>query len=43
MSRKLTDLGIPHNHEEFNDGHMSVQYRYSVSLPRLLSALEVNG
>jgi enterochelin esterase family protein len=43
MSRKLTELGIPHNHEEFNDGHMSVQYRYSVSLPRLMSALETNG
>ncbi|MEO8288732.1 MAG: alpha/beta hydrolase-fold protein [Chloroflexota bacterium] len=40
MSRKLTELNIPHDHEEFEDGHMSVQYRYSVSLPRLLAKLE---
>lgn len=39
MSRKLAELGIKHDHEEFDDGHMSVQYRYSVSLPRLVRAL----
>jgi S-formylglutathione hydrolase FrmB len=39
MSRKLSQLGIKHDHEEFDDGHMSVQYRYSVSLPRLVGAL----
>jgi enterochelin esterase family protein len=40
LSRKLTDLGIAHIHEEFEDGHMSVQYRYSISLPRLVGALQ---
>ena len=29
----------PHEYEEFDDGHMSVQYRYDVSLPRLAAAL----
>jgi enterochelin esterase family protein len=42
MSQKLTELGIKHDHEEFDDGHMSVQYRYSVSLPRLVAALQVS-
>jgi S-formylglutathione hydrolase FrmB len=41
MSQKLTQLGIEHAYQEFDDGHMSVQYRYSVSLPVLLRALEV--
>jgi len=39
MSRKLTSLGIAHQHEEFDDGHMNVQYRYDVSLPKLARAL----
>jgi S-formylglutathione hydrolase FrmB len=43
MSRKLSELGIAHDHEEFDDGHMSVQYRYSVSLPRLVAALETGS
>ncbi len=43
MSRKLADLGIQHDHEEFEDGHMSVQYRYSVSLPRLVKKLEIRN
>ncbi|MEO5619182.1 MAG: alpha/beta hydrolase-fold protein [Candidatus Eisenbacteria bacterium] len=39
MSRKLKGLGIPHEHEEFEDGHMKVQYRYDVTLPKLAKAL----
>ena len=39
FSRRLKDLGIAHEHEEFDDGHMNVQYRYDVSLPRLAAAL----
>jgi enterochelin esterase family protein len=32
-------LGVPHEHEEFDDGHMNIQYRYDVSLPRIVKAL----
>jgi S-formylglutathione hydrolase FrmB len=39
MAGKLSDLGIAHHHEEFDDGHMNVQYRYDVSLPRMAKAL----
>lgn len=39
MSRKLKALGVPHEHEEFDDGHMNVQYRYDVTLPKLVAAL----
>ena len=37
--RRLESLGIAHQHEEFDDGHMNVSYRYDVSLPRLARAL----
>ena len=37
--RRLGELGVRHEVEEFDDGHMSVQYRYDVSLPRLAKAL----
>ena len=39
MSRKLGSLGVAHEYEEFDDGHMNVQYRYDVSLPRLAKVL----
>ena len=39
MSQTLAQLDVPHVYDEFEDGHMSVQYRYSVSLPKLLAAL----
>ena len=39
VARRLQALDIPHDYEEFEDGHMSVQYRYDVSLPRLARAL----
>ena len=32
LSRKLRDLGIDHIHEEFDDGHMNISYRYDRSL-----------
>jgi hypothetical protein len=32
---------VPHEHEEFDDGHMEIQYRYDVSLPKLVKALSV--
>ncbi|MEO8042537.1 MAG: alpha/beta hydrolase-fold protein, partial [Acidobacteriota bacterium] len=30
--RKLTELAIPHLHEEFDDGHFNISYRYDRSL-----------
>ena len=39
FARRLTQLGIPHEHQEYDDGHMGVSYRYDVSLPRLARAL----
>jgi S-formylglutathione hydrolase FrmB len=39
MARKLAQLHVPYEHEEFDDGHMNVSYRYDVSLPQLARAL----
>ncbi len=38
--KKLKALGVPHEYEEFDDGHMNVSYRYEVSLPKIVSALQ---
>jgi S-formylglutathione hydrolase FrmB len=35
LSRELTRLGVAHVHQEFDDGHMDIPYRYDVSLPLL--------
>ena len=35
----LRRLGVPHEHEEYPDGHRGTSYRYDVSLPRLVRAL----
>jgi enterochelin esterase family protein len=37
--RRLQALGVKHEHEEFEDGHMNIPYRYDVSLPKLSAAL----
>ena len=42
VSRKLRAFGIAHEHEEFDDGHMNVQYRYDVSLPKLARVLSAD-
>jgi len=39
LARRLKALGIAHEHQEFDDGHMNVSYRYEVSLPKLSAAL----
>lgn len=39
LSRRLSALGIPHEHREFDDNHTSVNYRYVESLRRLAAAL----
>ncbi len=43
LSRRLTTLGVPHEHLEYDDGHMNVSYRYDVSLPKLAAALSPAG
>jgi len=39
LGGRLEALGVRHEREEFEDGHMNVQYRYDVSLPRIAMAL----
>ncbi|HYM80356.1 MAG TPA: alpha/beta hydrolase-fold protein [Candidatus Limnocylindria bacterium] len=39
FAARLQALGIAHEHEEFDDGHRNVGYRYDVSLPKLAQAL----
>lgn len=39
LARKLAALGVPHEHLEYDDGHMNVSYRYDVSLPRMAAAV----
>jgi enterochelin esterase-like enzyme len=36
---KLNSMKIKHYYEEFDDGHMSIQYRYDTSLPMIYEAL----
>jgi enterochelin esterase family protein len=39
LADRLRALGVPVEHEEFDDGHRSTAYRYDVSFPRLAAAL----
>jgi S-formylglutathione hydrolase FrmB len=39
LSARLTELGVDHVHETFDDDHRSLSYRYDVSLPPLVRAL----
>lgn len=39
LSRRLTDLEIPHRFEEFDDNHSNVDYRMDVSLPFLYESI----
>ncbi len=39
LSRKLRDHGISHLHEEFDDGHMGISYRYDRSLELISNAM----
>lgn len=41
ISRKLRQLGVPHTYEEYPGGHRGTHYRYDVSLPRLVKAIEL--
>jgi hypothetical protein len=40
MAARLAARDIAFVHEEFEDNHNSIQYRYDVSLPKLLAALD---
>jgi S-formylglutathione hydrolase FrmB len=40
LVKKLKVLGIAHEYEEFDDGHMNITYRYEVSLPKIVGALQ---
>jgi len=42
LVQRLRALGIAHQHEEFDDGHMDIDYRYDVSLPRLAGVLSTS-
>ncbi|MFN2527504.1 MAG: alpha/beta hydrolase [Candidatus Baltobacteraceae bacterium] len=42
MARRIRDFGLRVHHEEFDDDHRNVGYRYEVSLPLLTNALETN-
>lgn len=39
LHRRLERLGVPHEHQEFDDDHTAVNYRYVESLRRLCHAL----
>jgi enterochelin esterase family protein len=39
FTRKLSAMGIEHEYQEFDDGHMQIAYRYEVSIPKLTAAL----
>jgi S-formylglutathione hydrolase FrmB len=39
FSQKLNELNVPHLYEEFEDGHFSVQHRYTNSLRKIADAL----
>ena len=40
LARRLSELGVAVAHEEFEGGHMGTAYRYDVSLPKIIAALE---
>jgi S-formylglutathione hydrolase FrmB len=39
FARRLRELGVVFEHQEFDDGHRSTAYRYDVSLPKLAAAI----
>ncbi len=40
LSRRLTELGIAHTHQEFDGGHRNIQFRYDVSLAAISEAFK---
>ena len=39
LAQRLRALGVPHEHEEFDDDHRSLSYRYDTSLPKVAAAI----
>jgi enterochelin esterase family protein len=39
LCKKLSDFDIPHVHEEFDDGHFNISYRYNRSLEMISNAI----
>ncbi len=42
LSRKLTELNVPHVHEEFDDRHFNISYRYERSLELISERIQVS-
>ena len=40
LCKKLRELNVPHIHEEFDDGHMQISYRYNRSLELISERIE---
>lgn len=40
LSKRLSKLGIKHIHEEFDDGHFNISYRYNRSLELISQSME---
>ena len=40
MTQRMRDAGLEVRHEEFDDDHRNVGYRYAVSLPALAAVLD---
>ncbi len=40
MAQRLQELGLQVRHEEFDDDHRNIGYRYAVSMPALVEVLE---
>jgi len=41
LVRRLEKLGVRHEYQEFEDGHMNISYRMDVSLPKLSNAIAI--
>ncbi len=41
LCKKLKDLDVPYIHEEFDDGHMQISYRYNRSLELISENIEL--
>ncbi len=40
LCKKLREFAVPHIHEEFDDGHMQISYRYNRSLELISERIE---
>lgn len=42
LSKRLNELDVPHIHEEFDDGHFSISYRFDRSLELISEKIKAN-